>query len=115
MKVRCFTSLVLACVVSGCSFYDVAANTVDAAFGTGIFSNENRNDDDWDGFWNPETSACIRHEKEHRELSRQLDAVEEGKDFVILPTGEKYPVNQRSVSDESMSGPTATCLSRSSD
>ncbi len=115
MKVRCLTSLVLTCVVSGCSFYDVATNTADAALGTGLFSNKNQNDDDWDGLWNPETSAYIRHEKDLRELSRQLDAIEEGKDFVILPTGEKYPVDKRSVSDESMSGPTSTCLSRSSD
>jgi hypothetical protein len=31
-------------------------------------------------------------------MLQQLDAMEEGKDFVILPTGEKYPVGERPLS-----------------
>ncbi len=115
MTVRYLASLVLAFAISGCSFYDVATNTVDAVAGTGLFSDKDPNNEDWDGLWDPETSQCIRDEKELRPILQQLDAMEEGKDFVILPTGEKYPVGERLPSDESLPGPTSTCLSRSSD
>ena len=117
MNVRFLASLVLAFAVSGCSFYDVATNTKDAIRGTGFFSDEIKgpNHPDWDGSWDPEVSQCIRGEKALRPVLRQLDAIEEGKDFVILPTGEKYPVEKPSLSDESLPGPTETCLLRYSD
>ncbi len=115
IKLRFPALLVLALAASSCSFYDVATNTVDAVVGTGLFSDRDRNYEDWDGLWDPETSQCIRDEKNIRPILRQLDAIEEGKDFVILPTGEKYPIERRSQSDESLPGPTSTCLSRTSD
>lgn len=115
MDVKFFVSTVLVFAVSGCSFYDVATNAVDAVAGTGVFSDKDPRTNDWDGLWDPETSQCIRDEKALRPILQQLDAMEEGKDFVILPTGEKYPIDKRAVSDESLSGPTSTCLSRSSD
>ena len=113
MNVRFLASLVLAFAVSGCSFYDVATNFGDSVFGTGFWSdNKNPNHPDWNGSWDPEVSRCIRDEKEFRAALRQLDAIVEGKDFVILPTGEKYPVEKPSLSDESLPGPTDTCLLR---
>ena len=115
MNVKYLASLVLALVASGCSFYDVATNAMDAVAGTGIFSDKDPNYAEWDGLWNPETSQCIRDEKNLRPILQQLDAIEEGKDFVILPTGEKYPLEERSPSEESLPGATATCLSRTSD
>ncbi len=117
MKLRLLASLVLAFAVSGCSFYDVATITEDSVFGRGFFSDEIRTPShpDWDGSWDPEVSHCIRGEKALRPVLRQLDALEEGKDVVILPTGEKYPVEKPSLSDESLPGPTETCLLRYSD
>ncbi len=116
MNVRILASLVLALAVAGCSFYDVATNIEDSVFGTGFFSdNKNPNHPDWNGSWDPEVSRCIRDEKAFRRAWRQLDAIEEGKDFVVLPTGEIYPVEQPSLGDESLPGPTATCLSQHSD
>jgi hypothetical protein len=117
MKVRNLTSLVLAFAISGCSFYDVAAISSDFALALFTDVNEGKapHDDDRILIWDPETSECIRDEKELRGISGQLDAIEDGKDFVILPTGEKYPIEERSPSNESLQGPTATCLSRTSD
>ncbi len=115
MNVRYIAPLFLALAASGCSFYDVATNAADAMAGTGLFSDKDPHYSEWDGLWNPETSRCIRDEKKLRPILRQLDALEEGKDYVILPTGEKYPLEKRAASDESMPGPTATCLERTSD
>ena len=114
MNVRNLAPLVLALAASGCSFYDVATNAVDAVAGTGLFSDKDSNDAEWNGLWNPETSQCIRDEKDLQPILQQLDVIEEGKDFVILPSGEKYPLEERSPSDESLPGPTETCLSRTS-
>ncbi len=116
MNARFLASLVVAFAVSGCSFYDVATNLEDSVFGRGFFSdNKNPNHPDWNGSWDPEVSQCIRDEKAFRRELRQLDAIEEGKDFVVLPTGEIYPVEKPSLSDESLPGPTATCRLRSPD
>jgi len=120
MDVRLLASLVLAFAASGCSFYDVATNAADAVAGTGLFSDKDPNENEWDGLWDPETSQCIRDEKKLRPILQQLDSLElraldEGKDFVVLPTGEKYPIEKRSPSDESTPGPTSTCLSHASD
>ncbi len=113
MTTRVLASLVLAFTVSGCSFYDVSTNFKDSVFGTGFFSeNKNPNHPDWDGSWDSKVSRCIRDEKAKRRWSRQLDAQEEGKDFITLPTGELYPLEKPSLSDESLPGPTETCLSR---
>lgn len=113
MNVRFFASLVLAFAVSGCSFYDVKTIVKDSVFNTGFYSdNKNPNDPHWNGSWDLEVSRCIRDEKEFRAALRQLDAIVEGKDFVILPTGEKYPVEKPSLSDKSLPGPTETCLLR---
>ena len=115
--------LVLALAASGCSFYDVATNTVDAMLGTGSFSDNNARTLEWPprrvevGVWNPETSQCIRDEKKLRPILQQLDAevataLREGKDFVVLPTGEEYPINKRSLSEQPLPSPTYTCLLR---
>lgn len=112
MKIRYLAFLILFCVLSGCSFYDVATLAADAATGKGLFSDEHRNDDDWDGLWDPETSTCIRDEKDMRRLAHQLGANEEGKYSVVLPTGEEYTLNESTVTDEPVPGPTATCLER---
>ncbi len=110
---RFLASLVLTFSVSGCSFYDVATNFEDSVFGTGFFSDKmNPNHPDWNGSWNPKVSQCIRDEKAKRRLSRELDAMEEGKDSVVLPTGETYPVTRPSMSEGSLPGPAAVCLSR---
>ncbi len=112
MKFRSLTACILLFSISGCSFYDVATISADVALDLFTDVNEGKGpyDDDRTGFWNYETSKCIKIEKEKREISQQLDAVEEGKDFVILPTGEKYPVPVRSAGDELILGPTRTCL-----
>ena len=116
MSARFLAFLVLVFTISGCSFYDVATNFKDSVFGTGFFSdNMNPNHPDWNGSWNPKVSQCIRDEEAKRRMSRQLDKIEEGKDFVILPGGEAYAVQEPSLSGESLPGPTATCLSRYSD
>lgn len=101
--------------MSGCSFYDVTTLAADAAFGTGLFSDEYRNKADWNGLWDPETSQCIRDEKALRPILQKLDASEDGKDNVILPNGENYPIENRSLSEEAIPGPTLTCLSRAAD
>lgn len=115
MNVRILLTLVIVIAVSGCSFYDVATNSVDAVFGTGLFSDEDPNKTDWNGLWDPETSQCIRDEKKLRPILQPLDAVEEGKDTVVLPTGEIYPIEEQSPGHGSLTGPTSTCLSRISD
>lgn len=113
MNARFLASIALAFTVSGCSFYDVSTNFADSVFGTGFASdNMNPNHPDWDGSWNIKVSQCIRDEKAKRRMARQLDAAEEGKDFVVLPSGEEYPVDNASSSDESLPGPTATCRAR---
>ncbi len=113
MNSRLLVSLALALTVSGCSFYDVTTNFRDSVFGTGFFSeNKNPNHPDWNGSWNPKVSQCIKDEKFLRQAMRELDEVEDGKDFVVLPGGEKYPVEKVTFSDESLPDPTATCRSR---
>ena len=118
MNINFLVSLVLFFAVSGCSFYDVSRNIEDSVFGTGFFSdNQNPRSPDWNGSWDLETSQCIRHEKALRRVSQQLEAIEdnasrEGTDFVTLPTGEQYPIEEGSLSDQSLPSPTSTCLSR---
>ena len=123
IKLRFPALLVLALAASSCSFYDVATQTADAILGTGSFSDNNARTLEWPprrvevGVWNPETSQCIRDEKKLRPILQQLDAevaeaLREGKDFVVLPTGEEYPINKRSLSEEPLPSPTYTCLSR---
>ena len=121
MDIKLLVSLVLFFAASGCSFYDVSRNMQDSLFGLG-FSSDNMNprSPDWNGSWDLETSQCIRHEKALRRISQQLEAIEdkasrEGKDFVTLPTGEQYPIEEGSLSDQSLPSPTSTCLSRSTD
>ena len=115
MNVRNLAPIVFALAASGCSFYDVATNAIDAVAGTGLFSDEVGYYAERDGLWNPETSQCIRDEKDLRPILQPLDVIEEGNDFVILPSGEKYPLEDWSPSDDSLPGPTATCLARTSD
>ena len=119
MDIRLLSLLATALVVSGCSLYDLVTNAADAAAGTGLFSDEDARRKEWDGLWNPETSECIRDEKELRPVLQQLDAfestaLEEGREFVVLPTGEKYPIEERSTDSQTMLGPTSTCVSRTS-
>jgi len=121
MDIKLLASLVLFFAVSGCSFYDVSRITEDSVFGTGFFSdNKNPRGPDWNGSWDLETSQCIRHEKASRRISQQLEAIDdkasrEGKDFATLPTGEQYPIEEESLSDQSLPSPTSTCLSRTTD
>jgi len=127
MKLRFPASLVLALAVSSCSFYDVTTKTLDAVFRTGPSSDNKAHTLEWPpqpvdgyGFWDPEVSQCIRDEKKLRPLLQQLDAevaksLREGKDFIVLPTGEKYPIGTRSLSEQPLPSPTYTCLLRSID
>jgi hypothetical protein len=46
MNVRILLTLVIVFAISGCSFYDVATNSVDAVFGTGLFSDEDPYEND---------------------------------------------------------------------
>ncbi len=118
MEIKLLVSLVLFCAVSGCSFYDVSRNVQDSVFGLGFSSDKmNPRSPDWNGSWDLETSQCIRHEKALRRYSQQLEAIEanalrEGKESVTLPTGEQYPIEDWSPSDQLLQSPTATCLSR---
>jgi len=45
-----FIPFVLVLAASGCSFYDVATNAVDAVAGTGLFSDKGGYYAEWDGF-----------------------------------------------------------------
>ncbi len=118
MNVKCLASLVLATAVSGCSFYDVSTNFEDALLGNGLFAENwfERDPDhpEWNGRWDQDVSHCIKNEKALRPLLRQLDESVEGKDFVILPTGEKYPIERPSPVDESSPGATERCRLRHS-
>ena len=127
MDIKLLVSLVLFFAVSGCSFYDVTTKTLDAVFRTGSSSDNKSRTLEWPpqpvegyGFWDPEISQCIKDEKNLRPLLQQLDAevarrLREGKDFIVLPTGEKYPIDTRSLSEQPLPGPTYTCLLRSTD
>ncbi len=74
-------------------------------------------DDDFEHvFWDADVSRCIPIEKEVRELDRLFDAVEEGRDYVILPTGERYPVNREEFADRyEGQTPEEECIDRHSD
>lgn len=117
MKYRLLIAALFPVFVAGCSFYDVAALSADLALElfTDVNDDKERNDPDIIRIWDYETSKCIVGEKEERKIVRQLDAIERGKEFVVLPTGEKYPVNRRAASDDPELGPTAECLARQSD
>ena len=115
MKLNYLVSLTFFSVLSGCSFYDVATIATDAAFGTGLFSDEDENNGEWNGLWNPETSECIKHEKEWREISQRLEATDDGQTIVTLPTGEKYSLIREAGGNNPPVGPTETCLSRHSE
>ena len=96
-------------LTAGCSAYDVtrlsadAAASVVAAMIDEAISLEDKvvpigpdEPDDPDFvhvFWDEDVSRCIPVEKRERELDRLFDAVEDGRDYVILPNGEQYPVN----------------------
>ena len=123
MKLRFPASLVLALAASSCSFYDVATQTADAVLGTGSSSDNNAHTLEWPprrvavGVWNPDTSQCIKDEKKLRPILQQLDAIEaealrEGENFIVLPTGEEYPIDKRSLSEQQLPSPTYTCLKR---
>ena len=116
MLVRLLIPFILLSVASGCSTYDVLALSADAALS--LFDDDDRKnsyDDDWNRIWDPDVSDCIQVEKSRNWISSQLDAIEQGKEFVVLPTGEKYPVVQKQELDESMPGPTKKCLAEHSD
>lgn len=117
MYVRILLSVLFLGAVAGCSVYDVVALSADAALNLFTDVNEGKepNDDNQLRFWDPDVSNCIKVETELRGISAQLDAIEQGKEFVVLPTGEKYPVGDRVSSDEQLPGPTMECLSRDSD
>ena len=107
-----FLVVLLLVPVAGCSTYDVLAITADVALA--VFTDEDKKPvDEQHHFWDPAVSKCIRVEKSKDGIERQLDAIERGKDYVILPTGEKYQVTRYPA--EEMSGPTEKCLADHSD
>ncbi len=97
------------CLTAGCSTYDVTRLSADAAASivaamideaisledkvVPIGPDEPDDPDFVHVFWDEDVSRCIPVEKRERELDRLFDAVEEGRDYVILPNGEQYPVN----------------------
>lgn len=116
MFLRILAVLTLLSATSGCSTYDVLAFSADVALAvfTDVNDDKEPTDDNWHSFWDPSVSRCIRVEKSRNSISQQLAAIEDGKDFVILPTGEKYPVT-RWEPEESGPGPTEKCLADQSD
>lgn len=121
MKYRLLFTALFPALVTGCSFYDVAALSADMALElfTDVNDDKDRDDPGAIHFRDPETSRCIVLEKDKRKtehrLTQQLETIEHGKDFVILPTGEKYPVNRHAAGSDPELGPTAACLARQSD
>ena len=116
MIVRILIPLILLSVASGCSTYDVLALSADAALS--LFDDDagkNSYNDDRNRIWDPEVSDCIQVQKSRNWISSQLDAIEQDKDFVVLPTGEKYPVVRKQRLDEPMPGPTKKCLTEHAD
>jgi len=118
MNMRIFATLFILCATAGCSLYDVAATTTDLALD--VFADRNKDkkvtDDDYERIWNHETSHCIRVETKKRDLEQGLDVmferIENDKEFVVLPTGEKYPIAPHALREEPPFGPTGTCLAR---
>ena len=80
---------------------------------TGINDDKERWDDDDDGIriWDPDVSSCIQLETLRRGVVADLEEFEDGKDYVILPTGERYPVERHST-DEDYSGITRQCIDK---
>ena len=115
MIIKPVALILVVCVLAGCSFYDVSTLAADAAFGTGVFSDEHRNREDWNGLWDPDISQCIRDEKELQPILRGLNTTESDQEFVTLPNGEKYPIKKQASSDGPVPGPTSICLSRNPD
>lgn len=122
MVKRLLAAIFLVFIASGCSFYDVAALSADAALLVleGPKSKDERDRDDGEPvFWDAEVSQCIQSEKRSRTLESHLDAVfdaeEAGRDYVILPNGEKYPVGPLDPREEELQSPTAECLGIPSD
>ena len=122
---RIIVIMFVLCTSVGCSVYDVVALSTDAALelftdvNDGKSSRDNDPNNDPYRFWNSETSSCIRTETERNDLQQQLDAafdaIEEDQDFVLLPTGEKYAINEPSSHEEPSVSPTALCLAQESD
>ncbi len=119
-----FLVIVLVCLSAGCSAYDVTALTADAVVMAlvGPSDDEIKNrqhDDDETIFWDPNVSTCIRSEKKARNLDQQLnnmfDAVERGREYVVLPNGERYTVGHGTAVDLETRTPTAECIDRHSD
>ena len=118
MNLRIFATLFILSATAGCSLYDVAATSTDLALD--LFTDRNKGkkitDDDYERVWNQDTSDCIRVETEKRDLEHGLDVmferIENDKEFVVLPTGEKYPIEPHALREEPPLGPTGTCLAR---
>jgi len=121
MKYRLLFAALFPALVAACSFYDVAAFSADMALELFTDVNDDKEGDDPGAihFRDPETSRCIVLEKDKRKTEHRitppLETIEDGKDFVILPTGEKYPVNRHAAGRDAELGPTAECLARQSD
>ncbi len=122
MVIRIFATLFILSATAGCSVYDVAAISTDLALNLFTDVNEGKDGGDFDPnndphmIWNYETSRCIKVETRKRGLEQSLDTmferVEEGKEFVVLPNGEKYPVGPHARREDATSGPTRTCMAR---
>lgn len=50
-------------------------------------------DGDYIRVWDEKDSARRLDERERKEISDMLDSLTQDRDYVLLPTGEKYPVN----------------------
>ena len=116
MFTKRFILLILSCAISGCSFYDVATGTADVLLNTALeVKNPDRDEDDRVHIWNPETSECIKDENVRQDIGGKLDAIEwqalkDGKEYVVLPTGEKYPIEKWKYRGDPLLGPTGACL-----
>lgn len=117
MHYRLFAAVLLPAFIAGCSVYDVTNISADVALALFSDVNEGKQPDDpgYIRFWDPEISQCIVIEKDVRKIAKQLDAFEQGRDFILLPTGELYPVSRSAGSQDTAVGPTAECLARHSD
>ena len=115
MLVRVLALLISSLTITGCSTYDVLAISADLAVAVFSDDDEDRSPgDDSHRFWDPAVSSCIRVEKSKNSIERRLDAIERGKEYVVLPTGERYPVTPAGA-ELPMAGPTEKCLAARAD
>ena len=111
MTNKLIVTIVFLLTTAGCSTYDVLAISSDVAMAVFTDVNEGKkpSDDNWHSFWDPAVSGCIKHEHRRNAIVRRLDEIEHGKEYVVLPTGEKVSVAPY-VLDQATPEPTRKCL-----